>query len=335
MTTFSFRSLLIALSLTPQCFLGARDLPTLPEGITSFGAVVVDGKLYSYGGNKGGMHSWSKANTSGSLQSLDLSKPEQWVKLAGHAPVQSPGVAAAGGKIYLVGGMQPQNEKDQDPILKSLDQVSVYDPKTNAWTELPKLPEIRSSHDIVIVDEKLYVIGGWPLDTSSDKPGDEPDDRHKTRPFHKNALVLDLAKPDAGWKTIEQPFERRAVALVASKGKIYVLGGMKQDNSLSAEVDAFDIASGKWEKVVELPVDSKMKAFATAACELNGEVIASPLGGKVFALRSDKWVEVGALKQKRFFHQLEPLGESEVIALGGTDKGDPLNNVEVVTITAP
>lgn len=316
--------------------LAARDLPPLPHAVTSFGAVIVEGSLYSYGGNQGGMHAWSRDTTSGDLLRLNLDKSDSsWEKLPGREPVQSPGIAAANGKIYLVGGMQPQNAKGEDPVLKSLDQAAVFDPKTNTWSDLPKLPEIRSSHDIVIVDNQLYVLGGWPLDTSRDTPEDEPEDEHRVRPFHKNALVLDLAHPEAGWKSFPQAFERRAIAAVACRGKIYVLGGMKNDNNLSAEVDAYDIAGGTWEKLPDLPVEGKLKAFATAACELNGEVIASPRGGKIFALRNKRWVEVGALAQQRFFHQLEPHGQTQVIALGGTDKGQPLASVEIAPIIPP
>ena len=68
-----------------------------------------------------------------------------------------------------------------------------------------------------MLDGKLYAVAGWPLDTSKDTGA--PDDRHKTRPFHKSTLVLDLAKPESGWQTVPQNFERRAIALVASGGQ--------------------------------------------------------------------------------------------------------------------
>ena len=319
---------------TPGSLLLALEIPPLPEAVTSFGAVIANGKLYAYGGHLAGSHSWSLETTSGKLRSYDLQKPGKWEDLKGGPAVQSPGVATADGKVYLVGGMQPQNEKGKPPLLKSLDHAQVYDPATKAWTDLPKLPEARSSHDIVVVDGKLYVVGGWPLDTSKDAKDQKADDRDHERTMHASMLVLDLAKPDAGWQAVPQPFERRALAVAANAGKIYAIGGMDAKNEMSNAVDVYDIASKTWSKAADLPAEGKVKGFATAACVLNGEVIASPRGGKVFALRNDAWVEVAKLQKSRFFHQLEPWNDSQVIALGGTTGETPLDTVEVVTIPA-
>lgn len=324
------RALLLTLLATPA--LQAIELPPLAEPVTSFGAAVTDGQLYTYGGHKAGSHSWSLTTTSGELRRIDLTKPKEWETLTSGPQVQSPGVAAHGGKVYLIGGMQPQNEKGKDPILKSLGHALVFDSTAKKWSNLPDLPEVRSSHDVAVFDNKLYVLGGWPLDTTKDEKGQEPDDRHQKRPFHKTGLVLDLGKPEAGWQSFEQPFQRRAIALVASAGKLYVIGGMDAENQVSSEVDVYDIAAKTWSKLPDLPADGRMKGFATAACELNGEVIASPRGGKIFALRNNSWQEAGKLQQSRFFHQLEPLGKDQVIALGGTSGEEPLGSVEVAEI---
>lgn len=324
------RTALLALLLAPA--IQAIELPPMSTAVTSFGAAVTENQLYTYGGHQSSSHSWSLQTTSGELHRIDLNKPKDWERLAPGPQLQSPGLAAKDGKVYLIGGMQPQNKQGESPVLKSLDHAMVFDSKTGVWQDLPKLPEVRSSHEVVIYDNQLYVIGGWPLDTTKDSKDQEPDDRHQKRDFHQTFLVLDLAKPETGWKSFEQPFQRRAIAVVANQGKLYVMGGMDSDNKVSAEVNVYDIAAKTWSKLPDLPVDGRMKAFATAACELNGEVIASPRGGKIFALRDGKWKEAGKLKQPRFFHQLEPLGKDSVIALGGTAGGDPLDDVEVTKI---
>ncbi len=310
----------------------ALEVAALPEPVTSFGAVVSDGQLYVYGGHRAGSHEWSLDTTSGTLRRLDLKKAGATWEQVGQGPkVQSPGLAAHGGKIYLIGGMQPQNKEGEKPVLKSTSHAMVFDPASKQWSNLPDLPAPRSSHEIAILDGRLYVVGGWPLDTS--KTSDKPDDRHATRPFYDAMWVLDLASP-VKWETLPQPPQRRAIALVASKGKLYMLGGMNPKNEVTADADVYDVAAKTWSKLPEIPADGKFKAFATAACELDGRVIASPSGGKVFALDASgkAWKEVGALKQSRFFHQLEPWSDSQVIALGGTKGGEPLADVEVVAI---
>ena len=38
----------------------AAELPRMPKGVSSFGAVVCDGSLYVYGGHMGKTHTYSK-----------------------------------------------------------------------------------------------------------------------------------------------------------------------------------------------------------------------------------------------------------------------------------
>ncbi|QIF04050.1 kelch repeat-containing protein [Roseimicrobium sp. ORNL1] len=313
------------------------SLPPLPEAVTSFGgAISEDGQLFAYGGHKAGTHEWSLDTTSGKLNRLDLTKPgSAWETLGEGPKVQSPGLAVHAGKVYLVGGMQPQNKEGAKPELFSLNHATMFDPATKDWKKLPDLPEGRSSHEVAVLDGKLYVVGGWPLDTR--KSETKPDDAEVERGYHKTMLVLDLAKPDA-WQSVPQPFQRRALSVVASQGKIYALGGMNEKNEVTADADVYDVKSGKWEKLPEIPVVSKKtKAFATAACELDGRVLVSPAGGKIFALSPDakSWVEVGQLQTPRLFHQIEPWKNSQVVALGGTKGTKPTDSVEIVSIAPP
>lgn len=312
-------------------------LPPLPEAVTSFGgAISEDGQLFAYGGHKAGTHEWSLDTTSGKLNRLDLTKPgAAWETLGEGPKVQSPGLAVHAGKVYLIGGMQPQNKEGAKPELFSLNHATMFDPVTKSWTALPDLPQGRSSHEVAVLDGKLYVVGGWPLDTR--KSETKPDDAEVERGYHKTMLVLDLAKPDA-WVSVPQPFQRRALSVVASQGKIYALGGMNEKNEVTADADVYDVKSGKWEKLPGIPIVSKKtKAFATAACELDGRVLVSPAGGKIFALSPDAklWVEVGQLQTPRLFHQIEPWKNSQVIALGGTKGTKPTDSVEIVLIAPP
>jgi N-acetylneuraminic acid mutarotase len=331
------KKLIITALTAISMMLHADELPPLPEAVTSFGAVVQDEWLYVYGGHMAGSHAWSLATTSGAFHRLNLAKPEKWEKLAGGPQMQSPGLAAHAGKIYLVGGMQPQNATEKDKsLLKSLNHAAVFDAAAGTWSKLPDLPEPRSSHDIAVLDGKLYVVGGWPLNTGDDSPKEDDKEGDK-RPFHTTMLVLDLADTAAGWKSLPQPFQRRALAIAACKGKLYCIGGMNEKNEVSASANVFSPSSNSWSVLPDLSADGKMKAFGTAVCVLDDRVIASPGGGKVFALSTDRkaWVEVAQLKTQRYFHQLEAWRNNEVIALGGTKAREPQNSMEIVRIAEP
>jgi len=41
--------------------------------------------------------------------------------------------------------------------------VEEYDPVTDTWTRKADMPTARLSHSASVVNEKIYVIGGWNL----------------------------------------------------------------------------------------------------------------------------------------------------------------------------
>lgn len=140
-----------------------QALPNLPEERSAGGLVLLDGVLHYIGGlNKNrqaavGTHyvlPLTDLNTDGTL------KPGSpgWTTLA---PLPQPrhhaGIVVLEGKIYYLGG-----EINYDANLIPQDAVHRYDPNTNSWTELPKLPWPR--HNIngstVALAGRIFVIGG-------------------------------------------------------------------------------------------------------------------------------------------------------------------------------
>jgi hypothetical protein len=110
-------------------------------GIAAFG-----GKIYTFGGNR-----------YGSRQSvIEVYDPctNTWPpELVDHMPAAGEPWAAAtlGDKIYLAGGS----------FQGSADHLWCYDPATRLWdTNLPKLNIPRSAHELVVVNDCLFAIGG-------------------------------------------------------------------------------------------------------------------------------------------------------------------------------
>ena len=201
------RSLQCAAVVTGLAVLKAFNLfavekyPPLPETVTSFGAVTSGDWLYAFGGHKGERHEYFVEMVSGQFQRLNLKKGDAWESLPSAKPGQGQPLVAHDGFIYRIGGMAARNTADEKQDLYSMSLVQRFDPKKAHWEDVASLPEVRSSHDAVVLGDKLYVAGGWQLAGGTNKPA-----------WPANALVLDLAKSGATWQEFPQPFQRRALA---------------------------------------------------------------------------------------------------------------------------
>lgn len=107
------------------------DLPPLPQGNSSHGAQVVDGKLIVFGG-------WTLAGPGNrkwadKVYELDLQDPKASWKVLAEQPFsrRAFGWAARDGKIVIVGGLIDGGVSNDTDIL---------DLKTRQWSKGPKLP---------------------------------------------------------------------------------------------------------------------------------------------------------------------------------------------------
>jgi N-acetylneuraminic acid mutarotase len=302
----------------------AGDLPALPEGVSSFGGAVEGNWLYVYSGHIGTAHSHSKQNLSQDFLRLRLDAPSEWEKLPAGPGLQGLPMVAYNGGVYRVGGLSARNEQGQEADLVSVADVARFDSKSKTWTTLKPLPEGRSSHDAVVADGKLYVVGGWTLG--------------KEQTWLNTAWVLDLAKPDAPWQPLaEQPFQRRALSAAVHDGKLYAIGGMTPEGP-SLDVDALDLTTGKWEKAPAIPGGEKLKTmngFGSSAYAVGGELYLSTMDGTVFRLSADgkSWEKAGALEIARFFHRFLPDGQGGWLAVAGAShEYGHLDSIERVTL---
>ena len=133
--------------------------------------------------------------------------PGKWVKLAPFPePAEEVYGAAAGGKMYVFGGLAPGWQP------RGL--VFEYDPAENKW--MKKKPMALPSHHVAVVElnGKIYAFGGFVPPTSG-PPAWVP---------INNAWEYDSAA-DA-WKALApMPTKRGSPVAAAVGGKIYVIGG--------------------------------------------------------------------------------------------------------------
>jgi hypothetical protein len=286
-------------------------LTPLPEPLASFGAAVCDGWLYVYGGHIGEEHAHSRDNLSAHFRRIHLAAGADgvWEELPMQTPLQGLPLVAHDGKLYRVGGLSMRNADDEAEDMNSVPEFASYDPATGHWTAFAPLPEPRSSHDAVVIGDKLYVVGGWTLD--GDAPGQ----------WLGTAWAFDFAKPASGWGALASPpFKRRALAVAEWNGNLVAVGGMNDDNKTSSRVDALDLATGDWRRLPELPrSDSHMAGFGASAWNLGGNLLVSAADGVVHQLADDgsRWERVGMLNTGRFFHRLMPGRGSTLLAVAG------------------
>jgi len=297
----------------------SRASAVLPQGIASFGAATDRDWLYLYGGHVGVPHSHSLDDLSTSFLRLNLLDRRTWESLPMRTPAQGTALVAYGGRLYRAGGMTATNRRGDEENLRSRDDFERFDPLARSWTALPPLPEPRSSHDAVVVDGKIWVMGGWTLTAQG-------------RTWRRSVYFADLNAETPQWTAAEDaPFERRALALASVGGEVWALGGITPEGELSQEVDVFDPRSRSWSKGPKLPV----AGFGVAALGDGDALIASGLDGVVYALErgAERWNPLERLLVARFFHRIVPGQEGELLVVGGASGGSHSRVVESLRLS--
>ena len=323
----------------------ARTLPDLPQPVTSFGGAICDGTLYVYGGHTGSAHSYSHAEQSGQLWRISLDGGE-WKAVAEGPHLQGLALVTHGGKLYRIGGFTAKNAEGDDHDLWSQDSVASFDPNTGEWTDLPPLPEPRSSHDAAVVGDTIYVAGGWAMAGEDDNV------------WHENAWAMDLSQETLEWKPLPSvPFKRRAVALAAHQDKLYLIGGMQEEGGPTTKTAIFDPAVGTWSdgpNLAAVPEEKKADAeesdsdrgrgrmpggingFGASAFATNGRLYVSTIKGSLQRLSEDgqSWEIIARTPTARFFHRLLPVDAEHLLVVGGANMGiGKFEEVEVLAVT--
>jgi N-acetylneuraminic acid mutarotase len=154
--------------------------------------------------------------------------------------VENPAAVASGGKMYVFGG-------STDPFKNAVNNASVYDPATGAWTALAPMPTRRGGATAQVIDGKIYVAGGIDVNGASLASVD----------------VFDIAT--GTWSSSPAMSTRRDNAGSALlDGKLYVFGGRTRnaDGSTPADVlntaEVFDPATGAWAPIASMPTGRRV-----------------------------------------------------------------------------
>lgn len=287
------------------------QLSPLPFEITSFGAARSDDAIFVYGGHTGSAHSYSTDAQSNKMLKLDLAKPgSKWEEVTTGQRLQGLAMVAHQGKLLLIGGFTAKNTAGKEHDLHTQSSVTVYDPQTNMWSELPDLPEPRSSHDAAVIGDIVYVVGGWAMNGGEETV------------WHKTAWAMDLSSANPQWMALpEPPFVRRALATIAHHGELFVLGGMNQSGSPTKEVVVYNPQTKTWTKTAELLGENPMAGFGASGWSTHGRLIVTTYEGDIqmFDPAPKDWKRLGKTKVARFFHRMLPLDPTHLVSIGGAN----------------
>eukprot|EP00964_Phaeocystis_antarctica_P123169 scaffold86816_cov58-Phaeocystis_antarctica.AAC.8 len=186
----------------------------MPTGRFEHGAAALDGKIYVMGGCRTGEDRRGDEVLAYDSHGLDVydSQTDRWKRLPdmkwGRVDLAA---AAAGGKVYAVGGGHDQAMASVgacDPLNEAMASIEAFDPLLGAWAEVASMNVGRSNHAVAVVHGKIYAIGGMCS-------------------RHVDVDSVEMYDPQAdSWQQVAgMPQARFRHAAAAMGGKIYVSGG--------------------------------------------------------------------------------------------------------------
>jgi N-acetylneuraminic acid mutarotase len=147
--------------------------------------------------------------------------------------------ATVGDKIYVFTNV---NELDRGRFsIPAPGSVRVYDPATDQWSDLGRMPTARGDFSIGVVNNTIYVVGGWRTTQDTILDGE--------RGWESLTLVEAYDPATNSWTTKAPMLHPRAgFGVGVVNGTLYVVGGGSHcyPGCYSGAVEAYDPATNAW-----------------------------------------------------------------------------------------
>jgi len=191
-----------------------KELPPMPSKRTASVAIEAGGKIYVIGGSDEG--------------GLSVATNEAYDVASGkwetHRPMTTarnhPAGGSVGGKLYVIGGrLTAANVANM--LSSATDIVEEYDPATDKWRSMTKMPYQTSGQGWITFQNRIYVAGG------------ELRDAHLDAVF-RDFVVFDPAAND-WYRLPSMPTARHGVVLTALGNRIHAVAGHTAFNGNGAE----------------------------------------------------------------------------------------------------
>ena len=221
------------------------------------------------------------------------------------------GVAEADGKIYAI-GEHASGLRNNNGIL---DNNEEYSPATGKWFYSNIIPKPRSYLGIVVVDNKIYCIGGWTENNETS--------------------VNEVYDPATGtWETRTSMLTpRHCIEANAVNGKIYVSGGRPTTNM----TEVYDPATNSW--TTETPKPYAVSYYASSV--VNNKIYI--IGGQgteegltqIYDPQTGTWRLGAQLQYRTYFAAAAATTgaatQKRIYVLGGTGAGTPHGANQIYT----
>ncbi|WKN33205.1 malectin domain-containing carbohydrate-binding protein [Porifericola rhodea] len=232
-------------------------------------------------------------------------------------PVTHVGAVVVGDEIWVAGGFEGDNPG------VAIDDVQIYNTKTNEWRFGPSLPAKRASAAMAVMGRKLHFIGGLKPDRQTDV---------------SEHYVLDLDNQSKGWyEAAALPEARNHLSAATVGGKIYAIGGQRGHDVSIENTDllhAYDPVTDSWERKADLTFPRSH--FEPATFVLDGDIYI--VGGRTefqffrhitkYSPEENKWTELCGLTDRLLAPAARVINDYLYITHGGNaNVRNPTNEV--------
>jgi len=235
--------------------------------------------------------------------------------------------ATVHGKVYVLGGL---TGSDVNPLWNYTSWCSVYDPETNKWSDLPRMPEdqARGASAIGVYDSTVYLAGG--MRSLYLAPGGLQDSVDIVTAFNVRTRQWATLPP------LPEPRDHVGGAVIGSK--FYVVGGRNhgQDNPKNTTwVLDLEATDDGWKSKKEMPTARGGIAIGTIGHHIvtfGGEGNAADPSGvfpqtEAYDTVRDEWVKLDDMPNPRHGTAAASVDNAILIPGGGATEGgaNPLN----------
>lgn len=273
-----------------------QKLPDMPVGKWEAGTIVLDEKLYFFGGYTLGVKSSKSSH-------IFDTKDNSWTQIQDMpSAITHMNAVLDGRTVWFAGGFKDGYKGH------TIAEVWNYDIDKDRYTAAPLLPETRGGGGLALVKRKLHFVSGIKADRDTDAP---------------DHWVLDLdewANGYAQWENLAPiPVARNQFSTVVLDGKIYAIGGQLHHDSAQldqARVDIYDPRTDTWSSGPTLP---KGHSHAEAGTFVNG--------GRIFMVGGHTTPEGGTKSVDPDILALAPGGKWKVVAKLPVPLSDPVATI--------
>lgn len=193
------------------------ELAPLPRGANHVGVATLGDRLYAFGG-------FIEQNRTPHDEAFYFDG-QKWTAIR-RLPEACGAIAciALNGRIHLIGGAIGSDWR------RSIDWHLVYDPQTDRYERRQPLPVGRDHTGIVVVNQRIHVIGG------------------RVDSFHTNSTLHHSydAQTDQWTARTPMPTARSGHGCVLYRGKVFVMGGEGWQR-VYGQNEAWDPVADRWE----------------------------------------------------------------------------------------